>query len=72
MKVGVEPIRINTRAALPYEDIADYVKAWPDKLVAFVNEAICDDDMRAFAERLYEYICEPDKDGPAFEKWVNS
>lgn len=52
-----------------YEDMAQYVRAWPDKLVAFVAERLCDDGMEGFVRELYEYICVADQDGPGFEEW---
>lgn len=64
-----EPIRVEAFPAIDYADMADYIQSWPDKLVAFVVDHLVDDDMHGFARALYEYICEADKDGPAFEKW---
>ena len=58
--------------AIDYSDMCDYIQAWPDKLVAFVVDHLVDDDMKEFAGRLYEYICEPDKNGPGFEDWRKS
>ena len=57
---------------MDYSDMTDYIRAWPDKLVSFVALRLCDDDMSAFARELYEYICVPDRDGPAFEEWRNT
>lgn len=64
-----EPIRIEVPAALDYADMTDYIRSWPDKLVSFVSDRLCDDDFHAFARELYEYICVPDRDGPSFERW---
>lgn len=69
MKVGCEPIRIDAVSAIDYADMADYIQLWPDKLVAFVAQRLADDDMHPFVRELYQYICEADKDGPAFEEW---
>ena len=69
MKVGCEPIRIDAVSAIDYADMADYIQSWPDKLVAFVSDRLADDDMNPFVRELYQYICEADKDGPAFEEW---
>lgn len=54
---------------LHYEDMIDYIRSWPDKLVSFVADRLCDDEMRAFARDLYEYICCSDSEGPNFEEW---
>lgn len=66
---GGEPIRVEVPAALNYADIVDYIRSWPNKLVTFVVDRLCDDEMEPFARDLYEYICVPDRDGPAFEEW---
>ncbi len=66
---GGGPIRVEVPAALPYADMVDYIRSWPDKLVSFVAARLCDDDLDAFAWELYAYICAADRDGPAFEKW---
>ena len=63
------PIRVVVPAALDYVDMTDYIRSWPDKLVSFVADRLCDDDMAYFARELYEYICVADYDGPAFEEW---
>lgn len=63
------PIRVECRGQIDYGDMTDYIRAWPDKLVSFVADRLCDDDMAAFTRALYEYICEADHDGPAFEEW---
>lgn len=64
-----EPICVEMGQPLDYADMTDYIRSWPDKLVSFVADRLCDDDMRAFARELYEYICWPDAEGPAFEEW---
>ncbi len=64
-----EPLRIKVSTALHYTDMTAYIRAWPNKLVSFVADRICDDDFRPFARELYEYICQQDEDGPPFEKW---
>lgn len=58
--------------AMDYSDMADYIRSWPDKLVSFVVERLCDDDMALFVRELYEYFCVPDADGPGFEQWRRS
>ena len=64
-----EPLRIEVSHPLHYTDMTAYIRAWPAKLVTFVSDRLCDDDFRSFTRELYEYICEGDEDGPAFEKW---
>lgn len=64
-----ELLRVDLPPGLDYADMADYIRSWPDKLVTFVADRLCDDDMAAFARSLYEYICQADRDGPDFEKW---
>ena len=68
-RTGYEAMRIEVPAALDYVDMTDYIRSWPDKLVSFVSDRLCDDDFHPFARELYEYICIPDRDGPAFEQW---
>ena len=63
------PIRVSVGQPLNYEDMTDYIRSWPDKVVSFVADRLCDDDMQSFARQLYEYICWPDADGPNFEEW---
>lgn len=67
-----EPVRVVWRPVIDYEDMTAYLRAWPDKLVAFVTQRLADDDMRACTRELYEYICQADADGPAFESWRNT
>lgn len=64
-----KPLCVLVGQPLNYEDMTDYIRSWPDKLVTFVADRLCDDDMQAFARELYEYICEGDRDGPAYEEW---
>lgn len=64
-----DPIRVSVGQPLNYEDMTDYIRSWPDKLVSFVAERLCEDHMRDFARELYEYICRPDAEGPNFEEW---
>lgn len=61
--------KIIVPAALDYSRMADYIRSWPEKLVSFVGDRLCDDDFYPFARELYEYLCVPDGDGPAFEEW---
>ena len=63
-----EPIRVEI-GQIDYEDMSDYIKSWPDKLVSYVRDHLADDDMKDFVRGLYEHICYADKDGPAFEEW---
>lgn len=62
-------IRVKMGQPLNYTDMVDYIKAWPDKLVTFVAERLCEDHMAVFARELYEHICCRDADGPDFEQW---
>jgi len=64
-----DSIRVTAGQTIDYVDMSDYIRAWPDKLVSFVAEHLCDDDMNAFVRALYEYICQEDAEGPAFEEW---
>ena len=64
-----EIIRVEIPAVLDYSGITSYIRAWPDKLVSFVSDRICDDDFCSFAMELYEYLREADRDGPAFDVW---
>lgn len=64
-----EPLCAQIGQPLDYADMTDYIRAWPDKLVSFVADRLCDDDMAGFARALYEYLCTADRDGPAFEQW---
>lgn len=67
-----EPVRVVWRPPIDYGDMALYIRSWPDKLAAFVSLRLADDDMGPFARELYEYICQADADGPAFEEWRRS
>lgn len=69
---GAEPLRVVWRPLIDYTDMTAYLRAWPDKLVCFVTQRLADDDMRPFTRELYEYICQADGDGPAFEEWRNT
>lgn len=62
-------IRLIPCPSIDYRDMAEYIKIWPEKLVGFVAERICDDDFRDFARQLYIHICSADDDGPDFEDW---
>lgn len=66
------PIRVVRTPVIDYQDMTEYIRSWPDKLVAFAAQRLADDDMRPFARALYEYICQADADGPAFEEWRRS
>jgi hypothetical protein len=46
-----------------------YLESWPGKLLEFMSDHLADDDKREFVQELYDYICEPDEHGPAFEEW---
>lgn len=67
-----EPVRVVWRPVIDYEDMTAYLRAWPDKLTAFVTQRLADDDMGPFTRELYEYICRADADGPDFEQWRNT
>lgn len=62
-------IKVEISPALDYSRITSYIRAWPDKLVNFVSDRICDDDFHSFALELYEYLREADRDGPAIDTW---
>ena len=66
-----EPIRVEI-GQINYEDMVDYIKSWPDKLVSYVSDHLADDDMKDFVKGLYNNICYADQDGPAFEEWRNT
>lgn len=72
MCIADNTVVIDLAHGIDYSDMSDYIESWPDKLVSFVVDHLADDDMKPFVERLYEYICEADKDGPAFEEWRKS
>lgn len=71
MMVGVEPIRVEVKP-LDYVELTEYIKACPDKLVEFVSWRIADDDMREFAQELYDEYCWPDRNGTDFRNRVES
>lgn len=50
------PIRVQTLPPVDYADMIHYIKARPEKLVSFVADRLCDDDMRPFARELYGYL----------------
>lgn len=64
-----EQLQVFVPAVLDYSRMTDYIRSWPGKLVSFVSDRLCDDDFDLFARELYEYLCVPDRDGPAFEEW---
>lgn len=64
-----EPLPVECTVRIDYKHMSDYIKRWPEKLVAFVADRLCDDDFQEFTRELYGYICEPDEYGPAFEEW---
>lgn len=66
-----EQLQVFVPAALDYSRMTDYIRSWPGKLVSFVSDRLCDDDFDAFVQELYEYLCVPDRDGPAFEEWCD-
>ena len=66
------PIRAVWTAAPDYRAMTEYIRLWPGKLAAFVDQRLADDDLRPFARGLYEYLCQADGDGPAFEAWRNT
>lgn len=61
-----KPIFIAACRSVPYADIAHYIKGHPEKLVSFVVEHLCDDDMRSFARALYRWLR---REG-AFGPWI--
>lgn len=62
-----EPVR--APASVDYQDLAEYLRAWPDKLVEFFCARLCEDGWDPCVRELYEYVCVPDRDGPGFEEW---
>lgn len=64
-----EVTQIVVPAELDYSRMTEYIRFWPEKLVSFVGDRLCDDDFYPFARELYEYLCVPDRDGPGFEQW---
>lgn len=64
-----EPIRADWNPVLDYEDMADYIQSWPDKLISFFRDHLVTDEYQPFVRDFYKYACEADKDGPAFEEW---
>lgn len=69
---GDGPLRVSVYGALDYEGMTDYIRSWPEKLVSFVVERLCDDDWRPFARQLYEHLRCGDGDGPPFTPWEGS
>lgn len=65
----MENMQVDVPAALDYSRMIEYIRFWPEKLVSFVGDRLCDDDFNPFARELYEYLCVSDRDGPAFEEW---
>jgi hypothetical protein len=72
--VGViyDAIRVEAKPKIDYNDLSAYVRSWPDKAIAWLCDRLPDDDFQAITRELYEYCCEPDRDGPAFEDWVKT
>jgi hypothetical protein len=60
---------VEARPRIDYEELSKYIEAWPDKAIARLRDRLADDDFRAVTQELYDYICEEDKNGPAFEEW---
>lgn len=72
MQVGVEPIRVEAGEPIDYIEFEEYLRSWPDKLVAFTCDYLADDEYRVFVRDLFCYCCEKDKDGPDFREWVRT
>lgn len=65
-----EPIQADARLhVIDYYDLAEYAKAWPDKLISFFVDHLVDDKYQPFVLDFHEYAREADKDGPPFEEW---
>lgn len=64
-----EAIKVEISSVLDYSRLTSYIRTWPNKLVSFVSDRICDDDFHSFALELYEYLRDADRDGPAFDTW---
>lgn len=58
------PIRVAVEQPINYADVVHYIKARPDKLVSFVADHLCDDEMRPFARALYEHLAWEGAFGP--------
>jgi hypothetical protein len=63
------PITVDVTNPIDYADMMAYLESWPGKLLEFMSDHLADDDKREFVQELYDYICEPDEHGPAFEEW---
>lgn len=50
------PIRVQMPPPVDYTDMIHYIKTRPEKLVSFVADRLCDDDMRPFARELYGHL----------------
>lgn len=60
---------ISVRPLIDYSDLAEYAKAYPDKLANWFAFRIADDDMAEIVREFYEEACVADYNGPAFEEW---
>lgn len=63
----VEAIPIHPQ--IDYCDLADYMRAFPDKVADWLAHRIVDDDMKHIAEEFYEVAREPSYFGPDIELW---
>lgn len=57
---------------IDYFGLSEYVKAWPDKLVAFFRDHVPDDEYHEFVRDFWDYCKEGDGDGPAIERWLET
>lgn len=65
-----EPIRVEARLRISdYVSLSTYAALYRDKLIAFFRDHLVDDKYQPFVQDFYEYACEADADGPAFEEW---
>lgn len=68
-----EPIRVEARLRISdYVALSTYAALHPDKLITFFRDHLVDDEYQPFVQGFYEYACQEDEDGPAFEEWRKS
>lgn len=69
--VADEPVCFvdGSHPVIDYEDLLEYLKAWPDRLYRYLEEHLVDDESGGFVQGLYEDVCQADQYGPGFEEW---
>lgn len=63
---------VEEQEPLDLRDLMEYMEAYPQKIFRYLDNHLADDTLRSFVNDFYEYACEPDDDGPDFEKWRTS